>query len=171
MKSKRDRNILHNNKGFTLIELIITLGILMIIATSAGIIISRISFADTIKATKSVASTMDKLRLETMTKAEKRYLYLYTYNDSLYMKISKEPTPSLVGLDSDSAEKIGGKISVFYSENGGVEEVLGSGESILIEFVRSSGAFVSDYDSIRFEYGGKSSTLYFTKETGRYYIE
>ncbi|ROR30642.1 prepilin-type N-terminal cleavage/methylation domain-containing protein [Mobilisporobacter senegalensis] len=159
-----------NNKGYTLIELIITLAILTIITTGAVAMASRITFADTTKAAKIVDSTMDKLRLETMTKSTKQYLHLYTYDNSIYIKVSDKSDPSLAGLDSDSGKKIGGRMSVYYIGASGTEELLGTDNSIVIGFERSSGAFSSDYDTIRFEYGGKSSTIYCIKATGRHYV-
>ncbi|NLZ82066.1 MAG: prepilin-type N-terminal cleavage/methylation domain-containing protein [Clostridiales bacterium] len=161
----------HNNKGYTLIELIITLGILAIITTGAVMLTSRITYADTTKAAKIVDSTMDKLRLETMTKSTKRYLHIYHYDDSIYIKISIYDTASMAGLDSASGNKIGRKMDIYYKVYDGVEELLGSGDSIVIGFARSSGAFSSNYETIRFQYGGSSSTIYCTKETGRHYVD
>lgn len=160
----------HNNKGYTLVELIITLAILMVITTGTVALTSRITFADTRKTAKIVDSTMDKLRLETMTKDVKQYLHLYTSNDSVYIKASEEMEPSLAGLDSDSGKKIGGRMLVYNKEVGKTEKLLKSGESIVIGFERSSGAFTSDYETIRFEYGERSSTIYCIKITGRHYV-
>jgi prepilin-type N-terminal cleavage/methylation domain-containing protein len=158
------------NKGYTLIELIIALGIVAIITTGAFILLSRITMADTTKAAKSVDAVLDKLRLDTMAKSSKSYLHIYYYDNGIYMKVSSEQDSALADLDSDSGKRIGRKMSIYYTENGGTEKLLQSDRSIVISFSRSSGAFSSNYSSIKFTYSGRSSVIQCIKETGRHEV-
>jgi prepilin-type N-terminal cleavage/methylation domain-containing protein len=158
------------NKGYTLIELIIALGIVAIITTGALLLLNQITMADTKKAAKSVDVVLDKLRLDTMAKSSKSYLHIYYYDNGVYIKVSSEEDSILADLDSDSGKKIGRKMSIYYTENGGTEKLLESGESIVISFNRSSGAFSSNYSSIKFTYSGRSSVLQCIKETGRHEV-
>lgn len=160
----------HGNKGYTLIELIIVLGIVAIITTGALILPNRITMADTKKAAKSVDAVLERLRLDTMAKSTKSYLHIYYYDNGVYMKVSSEQNSALAELDSDSGKKIGRKMSIYYTENGGTEKLLESGESIVISFNRSSGAFSSNYSSIKFTYSDRSSVIQFVKETGRHEV-
>ena len=158
------------NKGYTLIELVIALGIFIIITSGVLILLNGIAMTDTKEAAKSVDAILEKLRLDTMAKGSKSYLHIYYYGNGIYMKVSNEQNSALAELDSDSGKRIGRKMSVYYWENGGTEKLLESDESIAISFNRSSGSFSSNYSSIKFTYSNRSSVIKCIKETGRHEV-
>lgn len=158
------------NKGYTMIELVTALGMVLIITTGSLILLNRITMADTKKAAKCVDVVLEKLRLDTMVKSSKSYLHIYYYDNGVYMKVSNEQDCALADLDSDSGKRIGRKMSIYYTENGGTEKLLASDESIVISFNRSSGAFSSNYSSIKFTYSDRSSVIQCIKETGRHEV-
>lgn len=158
------------NKGYTLIELVIALGIFIIITSGVLILLNGIAMTDTKEAAKSVDAILEKLRLDTMAKGSKSYLHIYYYGNGIYMKVSNEQNSALAELDSDSGKRICRKMSVYYWENGGTEKLLESDESIAISFNRSSGSFSSNYSSIKFTYSNRSSVIKCMKETGRHEV-
>lgn len=162
--------MVHKNNGFTLIEMIIILAILAIVSTGTIISISRIGYANTVKAAKNIDSAMDKIRLDTMTKKEKQYLYLYNRDGVLYMKISSDAAERDEDLDADTGTRLASKVSLFYiSDSTSVE--LSDGDAICIHFMRSSGAFSTDYEYLRLEGSGKIATIQCVKETGKHYVK
>jgi len=166
--------MINKNKGFSLIEMIITIAILAIVTTGSLAISSRIKFADTMKAAKSVDYAMDKLRLETMSKDTKQYLYLYIIDNAIYMKVSSEAISSAAGLDSNSGKKIANQMRVSYKITSVPvvpEETLTDTNYISISFERSTGAFYSNYEYIKFVYSNSTAILNCIQETGRHWVE
>lgn len=160
----------NKNKGFSVIEMIVTVAVLAIIGTGTITLLSRIGYANTMKAANKIDSLMDKVRIETMSKEQKQYLYLYNMEDVIYMKVSTEQNSELAVLDDMTGEKIGKNIVIYYKSPSEVEKVLEE-ESLCISFERSSGAFSSDYETIKFVSSGKTAMITFVKETGRHWLE
>lgn len=163
--------MMNKNKGFSLVEMIVTISILAIITSGSVMAYYRMSYVDTMKAAKTVSSVMDKLRIETMSKEIKPYLYLYNIDDTIYIKVSKESNSGLAGLDASSGEKVGKRIAVYVKEPSIAERVLGDGEYISISFVRSLGTFYSNYETITFVYHSKKAAIICVQETGRHWVE
>lgn len=76
-----------NQKGFSLIELIIVIAIIAVLAGASVAMFGHISYANTKKAAAEVDSALSKLRLDTMSDAEHEYLYIYPWTDGYYMKL------------------------------------------------------------------------------------
>lgn len=171
MKTNREANrMASKNKGFSLVEMIITIAIISIVTTGSLVISRRIGYADTMKAAKTVDSAMDKLRLETMSKDKRQYMYLYKVDNSIYMKVSSDPDAISAGLDSDSGKKLGSNISISVDDPSGTDRLIGDGENISISFTRSSGAFTSNYEYIKFIYSTNTSVIHCIIETGRHWV-
>lgn len=165
------KKMLNKNKGFSLIEIILTITILAIVSSGILVLSKRIAYADTIKAAKTVDSVMGKLRLETMSKDTKQYLYLYNIDGTIYIKVSDFADSASAGLNMSSGKKIAGNMTVYIKEIGELERTLSNGENIAISFVRSSGAFLSNMEYIKFTYSDSTSILTCIKETGRHWAE
>lgn len=70
-----------NQKGFSLIEAIIIIGILAILAGTAITTVGNIRYARTKQVAEELDSALSKLRLDTMSQGEHQYLYIYTWSD------------------------------------------------------------------------------------------
>lgn len=156
-----------NEKGFTLIELIIVISILAIISSGIAYLVTTISYMDPFKAATMLNHTMEKVCIESMSKTEKSYLYIYNKDEAIYYKVSSNSDAERAGLDVESGTKLGKGINVYYTEIDGVETKLEDDGTICVYFTKSSGAFASDIEYIRCTARGKQATLFCVKETGR----
>lgn len=179
-----------NNKGFSLIEIIITLAIMGVLTGMISLSFSYIQHANTRSAAKTVDSTISKLKFDVMSKQDKPYLYLYQIDGNCYMKVT-------TNSKGDDLDKATGKllcnsaVSVLVkryqcdstgSEISGTEEeksLLALGSKIRISFTKSSGAFITDdisgtkygYKQIAFGDSVGDFTINLVKDTGKHYIE
>ena len=62
-----------NQKGVTLVEIILVIAIIGILAGKTVMVIGHLRYADTEKAVKTVDSSLDKLQVQTMSKADTPY--------------------------------------------------------------------------------------------------
>lgn len=97
-----------NQKGVTLVEIILVIAIIGILASTSVMLIGHLRYADTKKAVKTVDSSLDKLQVQTMSKADTPYLYIYHLSDGCYMKIMNDDVTS---FDSSKFDKKGVKLS------------------------------------------------------------
>lgn len=172
MKNRHKLQIGHlGNKGVSLVEMIIVIAIIALASSVTISLIGQLGFAKTQKAAKTINITMDKLRMETMSKGISYKLYLYLVENDLYMKILKDG--DTLTLTKENGEKLMVDCQVKFKSEGLAEEVLqeGEGRYITISFSKSSGAFTSNYEWISINHVKHNSILRFVKETGKHWIE
>lgn len=97
-----------NQKGVTLVEIILVIAIIGILASTLVMLIGHLRYADTENAVKTVDSSLDKLQVQTMSKADTPYLYIYHLSDGCYLKIMNDDVTS---FDSSKFDKKGVKLS------------------------------------------------------------
>ena len=167
-----------NNKGVSLVELLVVIAILAILSTGAFVTINRIGYANTMKAAKSIDSTMSKLRLETMTKEPKTYLYIYNKDDIIYMKASNQEIDTAADLNIATGKKVAQNTVLSYklvSEEDPI--ILEDDENICISFKKSSGAFdafeddLKYYEYIELKNTSKTASIICIQETGGHWVE
>lgn len=172
MKNRHKIQFRHlGNKGISLIEIIIVIAVIALASSVSINLISQLNLARTEKAAKTINITLDKLRMETMSKGISYKMFLYLAEGDLYMKILKDT--DAITLNKDNSEKLSVDCQVRYKREGVVEEVLEEGENkyIAIAFSKSSGALISDYEWISISNAKHDSKLQFVKETGKHWIE
>lgn len=172
-----------DRKGFTLIELIIVITIMMILTGGALISLRYLSYADVNKVTGKIDSSLSKMQLETVSKA---YPYYYlgiewdSSEENYYMSMVTSTTELTTTNWSSAAKtiisraKIADKrITMRYSdENDGSNQVTVREENplILICYKPDSGAFLSLCKQIIVESNSKKSTIYMVSKTGSHYV-
>lgn len=159
-----------NNKGISLIEIILVVAMLAILSTGSITIYKSLGYANTTKAVKLIDDGMSKIRIHTMSRTDKQYLYLYNIGGTVYMKISSEVNPVLADLNATTGIKFAKNISFRYKDATG-EHSLTSGSNICIYFKRVTGAFDSDIQYIKLSSGNNASQITCVKETGKHWIE
>ncbi|WP_066711988.1 prepilin-type N-terminal cleavage/methylation domain-containing protein [Clostridium sp. Marseille-P299] len=157
--------------GFTLIEIIIVISIIAILSSGILYLVSTFRYGDPFKSANLLNHTMEKVRIETMSKDEKQYLYIYNMNGITYFKISTNNDYSRAELNEGTGTKLGRGIEITYKKTDELEKKLRDTEHISLFFMKSSGAFGSDFEYIKFIGSSKEVILYCVKETGRHYIE
>lgn len=169
-----------NNKGFSMVELIITVAIMAILTGTFVSAAGYLKYANAKSGAKKINAELSALRIDTMSKKNTPYLYIYTIDNSTYLKV-------VTGADADKATiggtpnldknttKIGNpQIKVSYTKDGSsYEDLGGSNKVIMIKMDKSSGAFTSDFQGIKVASAdGKTSyVIKLVKTTGKHYIE
>jgi prepilin-type N-terminal cleavage/methylation domain-containing protein len=176
-----------NNKGISLVEIIIVLAVLSILSVTAFSGINYIKYANSKKCAYKIDSALDRVRMQVMSKANKEYLYIYQYNNDYYMKENTMSTPTATLLD-DSGTKLGNKqIKLFYRTTSmsvaSPDEEVGSYANrsyIRLSFKKSSGSFITITESgtdyyneikIKDRNGTLKYTVTLIQSTGKHYVE
>lgn len=164
-----------NNKGFSMIELVITIAIMGILTGSFVAAAGYLKYANAKAGAKKINAELSELRIDTMSKMQTPYLYLYKIDSNTYMKVVSGDDSATVGgtLDTNTTRVGNVKINVFYTDSSGEHQLGTSGSQIMIEMDKSTGAFKSGYSSIRVASsdGKRSYTIKLVKTTGKHYIQ
>jgi prepilin-type N-terminal cleavage/methylation domain-containing protein len=169
-----------DNKGITLVELIIVIALICVIGTGTFLTMNSLKGVNVSKASSLIYDEIISTRVETMSKVDKTYLYIYknTNDANYYIYSSSINSLNKVQLDAvTSSPKIGNKgIMISYKKNTDLpsddETYLDNTNFILIYFNRSTGAFESDYSIITVGNGADNEkTIRMIKETGKIYYE
>ncbi len=173
-----------NNKGFSLVELVVVVLILAVLSTGIVVGVSYYKTADTTACSKKLVSALEKARLETMSRTEgsvvlKLYFDGAVYRADIYTVNgeSSEPVEEIIDsfeLADDSMTLKAAK----YTDDGITETGLSSIDNatgISIRFDKSSGIYKPDNDGRYFSriaiQGNGTESVILVKDTGRSYVE
>lgn len=158
-----------NHGGVSLIELIASLAILALLSAGTLVIFHQIGYANTLKAGKLIDSSLSRIRIETMSKEQKQYLYLYTYDGHVSMRVSTVSDPDETVLNA-SGTKFSKNISLLYKKSGLGETTLTEGNYLSISFDREAGSIDGDLDYIKLVSANHTSKITLVRETGRHQL-
>ena len=163
-------NIVHDQKGFSLVELVVVIAIMGVLAVG-GLLSMSLVFGQNIKSCyKELESYLQQTRMMAMSRADAT-LKIYTKVDGVYVYPSVENREIKIG-------KVGISVS-YHDTNGNTVDVTGATE-LEISFDRSSGAFkpisissgVSNYcDMIKLTDGDRTYQLKLAPKTGKFYLD
>lgn len=168
---KEDFMIRNDNRGISLVELLAVISILAILATGGISLYRQLGYADTKRAANRVNTAMDEVRMETMSRAHKSYLYLYQINGIYYLKRSIETNSAAADLDAESGTELSNKISLSYRYAATPEVTLQPGMVLKISFDRSSGMFDQELELIQINSANHTTEITCVPETGRHWVE
>lgn len=174
-----------DQKGFSLIEVIIVIAMIGIFAGISVSMMGHIRYADTKKTVESVSSALEKQRINTMSKAGTPYLYIYKLSDGYYMKqVSDRSDNCITTFDSsvftsDGLKIAGNNAEIYIDSETGTK--VDSTSFIRIAFTKN-GVFetakVSETDSTERTNvsrivikGSGSYTITLVKATGKHIVE
>lgn len=160
-----------NNRGYSLIELIVVVLILGVLAGAVGGTISFMRSMDASSTARELLALLERTRLQTIAAEEGEGVSL-----QLYAEGGKYCARIVQGGETVTEEQLIGTgltVTVVRSHTMPPEEiVLREGIApITFRYKKENGAFDSTYDRIRLEGGNKSVTLVLVTKTGRCYIE
>lgn len=98
-----------NQRGFSLIEAIIVIAMLGILAGSAVSVVGNISYANTKKAVEELDNALSSLRVDTMSREGRQYLYIYpvtddSMNNGYYIRLLSSDSDTM-DINSDAELK------------------------------------------------------------------
>ena len=143
-----------DNKGFSLVEVMIAITIIGILVGASVLSINMVSRANVDKGMRLVTDGMSKLQTECLSKSKPTYMYIYqdSSDNDFYMKYSKtlHTTVSDIMGDSQEAERIETyKVKMWYitnkSENGigAGNHNIGGSDFIAISYNKSDSSVVA----------------------------
>ncbi len=167
----KEKNIISNkNKGFTLIETIIVIAILVIFASFTVLYMGHLRSVNVRQAANQVYTSLDKLQVRTMSKTDTQHLYIYKTDNGCYMKIlTKNITAFDNSVFDDTGTRLGSaSIEVFQEKNGSKEEI--KGDKFINIYYNKSAQFESDVSAVIFKRNSEYK-IKLVKETGRHIME
>ena len=172
---------LNKQDGFTMIEMIITIGVMAVLASAVIVSFSIISSGNASKSTARFLNRLDAVQVEDMTKTGVTYLYLYKDSDGVKTFMCNDGTEEGLTNRTDLMTQVS-------AGNGTITDIAGSGVDftlpdgtnsaddadlvVKIAFEKGSGAFACSkkiedttgtvfYDKISFK--GRQTTDYSVK--------
>lgn len=175
-----------NDKGFSLVELIVTVLVLAILTTAAVVSFTYYKSADTDSCVKKLEVALEKTRLETMSRtAGSVSMKLYFDMDKseycadiIYLKTDGGLTTEEI-IDSYELgdEMLTVRVAKYASDGiteTGLRSISETGEA-RIRFEKQSGIYQPDSDGLYFSritvQGTKTESIILVKDTGRSYVE
>lgn len=176
----------NRNKGFSLIELIVTIAIMAIVTGAAMSIYSFIKTNRLRALSENVNDAVSDLRSTTLAKSgDYSLVILYDSSKKSYIaklsKSVKKPDGS-VSVKTYKTDTIGTKGEIYCMDSAGNKYKLSDGYAINIRFNKADGSFssvnfskaghtVNNVTDIYCEYAGKVKTVKLITLTGKHYIE
>lgn len=160
-----------DNHGISLVEILAVISILAILASGGISIYRQLRFGDTKEAAVRIDAAMAEIRMETMCKDQKLFLYLYSSDGAVYMKKSTEASEAAASLTAASGIKLSDRINLSYRIASSGEADLEPGAALCISFERSSGIFDTDLEFIKVRSAEHVTEITCIPETGRHWVD
>lgn len=103
-----EKRRLRDQRGITLVEIIIVIAIVGILASTAVMMIGHLHYADTQKVMKTLDASLNQLQVKSISKSGNYYLYIYHLDNGYYEQILPD---NLKKFDSTKLTKDGTKLS------------------------------------------------------------
>ena len=103
-----EKRRLRDQRGITLVEIIIVIAIVGILASTAVMMIGHLHYADTQKVMKTLDASLNQLQVKSISKSGNYYLYIYHLDNGYYEQILPD---NLSAFDATKLTKDGTKLS------------------------------------------------------------
>lgn len=156
------KEISNDNKGYSLVELIIVIAIIAVLTGTLIFSISMIFSANARTCANDIKSALAETKITSMGKSEAFVeIYRDANNGCIYSRqFMKKEDGSWYGKDP---EKIGNaRVYVAYCVDGGSETELAEGDAIYLAYERSSGSFMST-STMQKSDGTSAAIAYYSK--------
>ena len=158
-----------NQKGFSLIEMLVVVAIISILAGVSLRIVGYLRVANAEKTVQTIEKACTKLQATSMSKASKPFLYIYMNDGEYYYVFSATDCNSYdASVMKKDGDPIGKGIKITREASGTMNEVTGA-VFIKIAYKRD-GTFdtaKTNCDAIKIEAGNSTERLKLVKETGK----
>lgn len=159
-------------KGFTFVEIILVMAILIIFAATTVFYMGHLRDINVKRAAEQVDTALDKLQVRAMSKAKTPYLYIYRLDDGCYMKVLDEEITSFDAAKFDkNGTKLGAaEIKVYLDEKKDENEVKEQKFAMIVYTKSSDFSDKTNTSSIIFE-GNSKCVIRLIKDTGKHILE
>ena len=167
-----------NNKGFSLIELMVVISISSILMIGAASGIRILTLANTNKIAQTIDSALDRNRIITMSKGSYHYIVIYWV--SAKQEYLMDTITSATELDASSWSSVAPESSktlaskevlISYKNSGSLTTISVRDQALLIRNDPSTGGFKSSCSNISITSKGITKTINLVAKTGNHYIE
>ncbi len=159
-----------DQKGFTLIEVVIVTAIVAVLASLSLTMLARIKYANTEKMVTSVSDAMTKAQVLAMTKGTPRYLHIYKYGSDYYTCINE----SLTSTAGSGGNCLGSNLKIYkvVGEGGSDIQITDSVQAV-ISFKRDGTLRTTDSEEISkiVVEGSYTAEISINSKTGRHFTE
>lgn len=156
-----------HSKGFTMIELIIVIAIIGIFTALSTISLNYLHAGNIKSSAQKVNRVLTELKMDTMSRENRSFMYIYNKDDNYYMWCTTDDTFSMLSAQGERIGNSSTRIVVDGNE-------LTSGNHVKIAFRKSNGAFISGTPE-RIEFskddGSFKYVVTLVVETGKHYID
>ena len=171
-----------DQRGFSLVEIIVVIAITAILVGSSVTMINYIRYANTQKAVEAVGDMLDRQRISSMSQQGTQYLYIYRLDDGYYMKAlynTKLSSYNSGSLGSGGIKICSESIAIRWEDfDGNQTELQKENQVIRVVFKRSGvlntdpreNSYSTNVSKIIFE-GSSTYTITLIEETGKHIIE
>lgn len=162
-------NFHKDQKGFTMVELVVVAAVIMILASFSVSMIGRLRYAKTEQVVEAVSNALRKQQVNCMSKG-KSYLHIYKVGSDYYMKMSVSEDAS---VEDANGYSLGSNVTLKRktSSDTNAVEITGTGQLILSYKKDGSFDFVGD-DIVEIVITGRSDTVIrLNKTTGKHVVE
>lgn len=172
-----------DNKGFSLIELLVAIAIMAIVTGIATLSYNVVRKADVKKSAQVLDSMLTSVRTNNLSQASKSYLYIYldSSDECFYYKISNTLTTNPGGLSDEAVYLCADSITLKCKFSDSTSRTVQTGNTVAFTFDKSTGALIMYYNAttpysstltgIEFSRGSKTSKITIASETGKHFID
>lgn len=176
---KTGQKIRKNNRGFTLVEIILVLGIGALLAGVSLTGLNYLKYGNTRKCAERLLDKLDEVQVENMTREGITYLGIFKEGDALYVQKLKLSEPGRGDVSTAAAEKIAEKSIELKWSTGEDTDTLDETELLLVSFSKATGAYRTEplaaggrvYAGDFWICGRGIFHIVQVAETGKHYIE
>ncbi len=170
---KKAMKFILNNSAFSLMEMIVVIAVFGILAGASLTMMGQIRYANTERVIELIDTELSKQQIQSMSKSEKPYIYIYPYGGAYYMRtLAVEYSEyDINSFTADGVKLCNDGTKIYWSDNGGAEELLDGDDFIKVVYNRAgSFADATNVDTIRIE-GNSSHVITLVDETGKHVVD
>ncbi|WMJ88588.1 pilus assembly FimT family protein [Anaerocolumna sp. MB42-C2] len=177
------RESMKNNKGFSLLELLIVIAIGAVLIGGAAFSLNLLNYGDVTKCARNLNESIRNLKVESVSRSTE-YCYLilrFDATEETYYMVTAVSDEELDEFNWEEKAQIlsypqklaSGKVNISYtnrSDGTGLVD-LKEKSPLIISYKAESGAYASEWKQITLESKGIISSIHMVTKTGNHYIK